>query len=78
MGLQLTQSDGKANMHLFIIASVLPFPVLEWDNAHLVLILLCTRTYRVIAFFITELHFRSLSLWVLVRTTLISHLFFYA
>ena len=57
MVLQLTQSDGKAVMHVSITASVLPFPcsrlrwVLEWDYTHLVLVLLCIITYRVMACF---------------------------
>ena len=57
MILQLTQSDGKAIMHVFITASVLPFPcpksrwVLEWDYIHLVLVMLCTITYRAVACF---------------------------
>ena len=55
--LQLTQIDGKAAMHVFITFSVLPFPcskslwVLERDYTHLVLVLLCTRTYRLMASF---------------------------
>src|SRR5579863_8078709 len=55
MVLQPTQSDGKATMHVFIAVSVLPFPcsnprwVLEWDYTHLVLALLCVKTYRLIA-----------------------------
>jgi hypothetical protein len=31
-GFQLTQSDGKAIMHVFITASLYSFPVLEQDN----------------------------------------------
>jgi len=63
MTMQLTQSDGKAAMHDFITASVLPFPcpksrwVLERDHAHLVLVLQYTRTYHLIILFITELSF---------------------
>jgi len=64
MVLQLTQSAGKAIIHDFITASVPPFPcpkspwVLECDYIHLVLDLLCIRTYHLIIFFITELPFR--------------------
>jgi len=72
MVLWLTKSHGKAIMHVFIIASVLPSPcltlrwVLECDYAHLVLVLLCIRTHHLIIFFITELPFRcSKTRWVL-------------
>ena len=64
MVLRLTQSNGNAIMHDFIIASVSPFPrlksrwVLECGYTHLVLVLLCTRTYQLVIFFITELPFR--------------------
>ena len=52
-------------MHVFIAASVRLFPVLEWENAHLDLILLSVRAYHLIVFFIIELHFGSKSRWVL-------------
>ena len=39
-GFELTQSDGKVIMHVFITASVYLFPVLEWNNIRLVLTLL--------------------------------------
>jgi len=60
MVLRLTQRDGKAIMHAVIIASVLPSRrVLECDYTHLVLVLLCIRTYHLIIFSITELPFHS-------------------
>ena len=58
--MRLTQRDGKAIMHAFIIASVLPSRwVLGCDYTHLVLVLLCIRTYHLIIFSITELPFCS-------------------
>ena len=72
MVVHLTQRNGKAAVHVFIIASALPFPcpesrwVLECDYTHLVLVLLHIRTYHPTIFFITELPFRcSKTRWVL-------------
>ena len=45
-------------MHFVTTASVLLFLVLEWDNTHLALVLLCVRTHHLKTAFITELHFR--------------------
>ena len=45
-------------MHVFITACVVLFPVLEWDNIHRVLVLLCIETDHLMTFFIAELHFR--------------------
>jgi len=74
MVLQLTQNDGKPSMHVSITTFVLLFPffspkprwALEWDYTHLVLVLLCIRTYHLINFFTIELPFRSSqSQWIL-------------
>ena len=53
-------------MHFVTTASVLPFLVLEWDDTHLALVLLCIRTHHLKTAFITELHFRCFkSRWFL-------------
>ena len=53
-------------MHVITTASVFPFPVLESDNTHLALVLLCIRTHHLKTVFITELHFRCFkSRWFL-------------
>ena len=53
-------------MHVITTASVLPFLVLEWDNTHLALVLLCIRAHHLKTAFITELHFRCFkSRWFL-------------
>ena len=53
-------------MHFVTTASVLRFLVLEWDNTHLALVLLCIRTHHLRTAFIIEPHFRCFtSRWFL-------------